>query len=371
MSLSENLGSIYTRLDMALSDVNSALIEKGGNRSNNIMNIGNRIREIEIGGADEIANDIIDGSITNIEIDDVSSIRSYAFCSCSRLTDVIISGDIHTIDSHAFDSCNRLVNVSMSDYVNYIREYAFYDCYRLENITLSSNLMYIGNNAFYNCNKITTLEIPNGVTSIGDSAFNHCDALTNITIPDSVTNIGSYAFCFCKNLETITIPNSVISLGDKVIDSTKFYNNSANWDGEVLYLGRHFYRAKNTLSGTYTIKNGTLSIGNSAFFGCQNLIGVIIPSGMLKISSDAFIACYKLASITIPDSVTIIGSDAFSSCNKLTDMYLRPVTPPTLGSTGAIPSNTIIHVPIGSGDAYKSATNWSTFADNIVEDISV
>ena len=53
-------------------------------------------------------------------------------------------------------------------------------------------------------------------------------------------------------------------------------------------------------------------------------------------------------------------------------MYMYPTTPPTLVSKNAISTaTTTIHVPIGSGSTYKSATNWSEHADKIVEDIPV
>ena len=48
-------------------------------------------------------------------------------------------------------------------------------------------------------------------------------------------------------------------------------------------------------------------------------------------------------------------------------MRVEATTPPTLGSADAIPTATTqIQVPMASVEAYKTATNWSNFADIIV-----
>ena len=117
---------------------------------------------------------------------------------------------------------------------------------------------------------------------------------------------------------------------------------------------------------------GISTIGFSAFEGFRNLTNITIPDSVTKIGTCAFYGCWSLTNLSIPDSVTMIYGDAFTACNNLTDMYLYPTTPPTLVSTSAISkATTTIHVPIGSGDAYKTATNWSSFADKIVEDIEI
>lgn len=93
-----------------------------------------------------------------------------------------------------------------------------------------------------------------------------------------------------------------------------------------------------------------------------------------RIGRYAFTSYLNLTSITIPDSVLSIDYTAFVVCKSLTDVYMLPITPPILERDDVF-TNTkttpTIHVPIGSGDAYKSATNWSSYADQIVEDIEI
>ena len=94
-------------------------------------------------------------------------------------------------------------------------------------------------------------------------------------------------------------------------------------------------------------------------------------TGITRVKDYAFRFCQNLVSVTIPDGVTFIGWMAFNGCYNLANIYLHSATPPSLYSTNAIPDTTIIHVPIGYGDAYKAATNWSYHSSRIVEDIEV
>ena len=178
-----------------------------------------------------------------------------------------------------------------------------------------------GRNLVY-LNSIKRIEIGDGVTSIEIYAFYGCSALAFITIPDSVTSIGNGAFYDCSALASITIPDSVTSI--------KSY----------------------------------------AFYGCSALASITIPDSVTSIGNGAFYDCSALASITIPDSVTSIGTNVFYDCKGIAfyDFTLH-TTVPTLASTNAftgIPADCQIRVPAALVDAWKAATNWSTYADYIV-----
>lgn len=91
----------------------------------------------------------------------------------------------------------------------------------------------------------------------------------------------------------------------------------------------------------FTVPEGTVTLGRSAFYGCKKLkkvtlpaslthIGfyafgkcealeeVVIPADGLKgVDTYAFEGCTSLREITLPDSVTYIGSSVFMHCEKL------------------------------------------------------
>ena len=188
----------------------------------------------------------------------------------------------------------------------------------LVSVSIGDCVTSIANGVFSNCTSLTSVTIPNSVTSIGAYTFSGCTTLASIEIPNSVTYIGEYAFYYCSGLTNVAIPNSV----------------------------------------TY--------IGEWAFSQCLNLSGITIPNSVTNIGECAFYYCSGLTSVTIPSGVTTIGSWTFMRCTSLTSITCIATTPPSLGTYVFDNTNNCpIYVPSASVEAYKSATNWSTYASRI------
>ena len=181
----------------------------------------------------------------------------------------------------------------------------------------------IGNRAFQDCTGLTSVTIGNSITSIEEKAFYNCyKQLTSITIPNSTTSIGKEAFRACSKLTNITIPDNITSIGYRAFYNTAYYNDESNWDKNVLYIGNHLIKAKDTISGAYTIKEKTKTIADSAFSDCTGLTHITIPNGVTSVGCWAFSFCQGLTSMAIPNSVTSIGYQAFSYCKKLTTISI-------------------------------------------------
>lgn len=70
------------------------------------------------------------------------------------------------------------------------------------------------------------------------------------------------------------------------------------------------------------INNGITGIGMYAFYGCENLESVSLPTSLREIGHCAFFDCQSLTSISIPEGVTYISTYAFSNCFHLVSVTL-------------------------------------------------
>ena len=180
-------------------------------------------------------------------------------------------------------------------------------------------------------------EIKNNEIAITGCAYNAVDVQIPKYIENKkVTSIGDNAFYFCEALENIVIPNSVTSIGVGAFFNTAYYNNVANWENNVLYIGNYLISGKYEkydeetnrkktifeVSGNYSVKPGTKVIASMAFKDCIFLKEITIPDGIVNIDYGVFGNCTSLTDITIPNSVIRIGNNAFWDCTSLTNIII-------------------------------------------------
>lgn len=109
-----------------------------------------------------------------------------------------------------------------------------------------------------------------------------------------------------------------------------------------------------------------ITIGAYCFSNCKALTGVVFPSTLGSIENAAFVNCISLTTLSLPSSLISIGIGVFSGCENLTSITCNRTTPPTIGTNVFQNTNNCpIYVPAESVNAYKTATNWSTYANRI------
>ena len=91
--------------------------------------------------------------------------------------------------------------------------------------------------------------------------------------------------------------------------------------GEDCAIGYYAFYNCNSLASV-SIPSTAMNIGDSTFYNCYSLAFISIPSTVTSIGNDAFHSCNSLASVSIPSTVTSIGSSAFSYCYSLKSVFI-------------------------------------------------
>ena len=153
-----------------------------------------------------------------------------------------------------------------------------------------------------------TVELPTTVngkplTVISAGAFKNNKTVETVIIPSSVTTIEAEAFSGCTNLKTIVFKSKTRS--------------------EIITL------SVSPMRGSIKTESGVISIGDRAFYGCENLSAMDLSS-IRSIGENAFDGCKALAELTLSDQLTTVKAGAFSGCASLKTVYL-PATVEYLG----------------------------------------
>ena len=154
----------------------------------------------------------------------------------------------------------------------------------------------------------TVVELPDTVngkalTTIAAKAFKDNLHIETVIIPSAVTTIEAEAFSGCTNLKTIVFKTKTRS--------------------EIITL------SVSSMSGSIKTESGVISIGDRAFYGCENLSAMDLSS-IRSIGENAFDGCKALAELTLSDQLTTVKAGAFSGCASLKTVYL-PATVEYLG----------------------------------------
>lgn len=300
----------------------------------------------------------------------VTTIGERAFYGCTGMTgSLTIGNNVTTIGSNAFFSCKGFKGpLTIPDSVNTIEAAAFYGCSGFTGtLTIPDSVITIGQSAFSSCSGFTgSLIIPASITIIESATFSDCTGFNGtLIIPNSIKAIGGYAFYNCSGLTgALTIPDSVTIIGAGAFEGCLGFSGTLFIPELVTSIENNAFSSCSGLIGSLTIPESVTSIGSRAFNGCSGFTGSLTIGDSVKtIGEFAFSDCKGFTGLlTIPNSVTAISNYAFYRCTGLTDVKCLNPEEPTLGSD-VFPTDIVIRVATGYGDAYRAARNWSTYTN--------
>ena len=182
---------------------------------------------------------------------------------------------------------NELATNIVIENVKSINSYAFVNT-QLESVELKSGLETICDNAFLNATSLTQIIIPEGATSVGTRAFEGILTLTKAILPTTLTQMGQNIFAGCTSLTELTIPFFGTTLNDKTIASIA---NTSSLKivtiTNACKVPNNAFKDISTLT-TVNLPNVVTSIGSFAFSGCDNLKQLELSSSLTTIDYYAF-----------------------------------------------------------------------------------
>lgn len=187
------------------------------------------------------------------------------------------------------------------------------------------------------------------VTVLGNSTFQYCTQASDIesvTLPDSLTTIEKNAFYNCEKLKSVTIPPNVSSIGlaafveglsesslteIKVDPENPYFSEK---DGVVFSKdGTKLIVFPSGRSGDYQIPDGTVSVGDYAFYYCVNVSSITVPGSVRSLGEGAFGNCSSLTKTVLNEGLEEIGEYAFQSSSGIRDIII-PASVKSVGKNG-------------------------------------
>ena len=284
--------------------------------------------------------------------DSVTTIGDHAF-SYSGFENIYFgpNSQLTSIGNYAFRESN-VQSIILPEGVTSIGAHAFKDCYALAHIVMGNHVASIGENAFAGCDDLVYVILGSGVTGIGDGAFSGCTKLWHVFHKgtsaqwDAVT-IGADNHCLanvllhhdCTGDEITDLERRLcaVCVENGYIPSGKCGDNlfwTLDTDGVLTITGSgamYDFNASDNLQPWYVyacaiqevvIEEGATTIGEYAFFLCNNISEASIATTVTSIGKWAFASCKSLAQFTLPANLSTIGDSAFRNCDSLQEIVI-------------------------------------------------
>lgn len=211
------------------------------------------------------SNNLIKDQIKTVELNNTTTIASWAFWKFSLLEHIQINGqNINSIGSGAFSECPSLQKIDLSQQTSLktLESSLFESDINLEEIVLPTSLVNVESAVFKNCKSMYKLvNFPKTLTHVPNSLFEGCECLQSVTLREGIVSIGEAAYKNCKWLIKINIPKSLKTINNEAFLNTNIhYIDLADVQSylSITYVGDGCYPAFNgakfTLNGNNLVK---------------------------------------------------------------------------------------------------------------------
>ena len=202
---------------------------------------------------------------------------------------------------------------------------------------------------------------------------NYASASVNVPSEDLSSELNTYETYLSTQETTIedilsALEGKSVGTGADIINGLIERTLTGTYvNNEITRIGNNSLR---TLSITSLYCANVTSVEGEAIRQCDNLVDVHLPK-CTSLGSYSLGICPKLEIVEL-DSVTSIAAYSFYQCTSLKSIIIRTTSKVcSLGNVSALTSSSVangtgfIYVPDSLVDSYKSATNWSTYANQI------
>lgn len=273
--------------------------------------------------------------------DSVEKIEEYAFWGCSNLEAVALGEGLYEVTDFAFAACEKLKEVSFSDSIRSIGIMAFADCKALTDIYIPDTVTSIHSTAFdgvYNLNiRAEQYSYPyNYAIARGESLANVPEYLKATPAPEPTRVPEPTPVPTATPIPTPTpepgvligstsiVGNSaVVFIDNEEMDTAKGYEGisypAVTQPPKKTKLADWIYYGDESLVDI-TLGENVSAIGSFSF-SRSSLQSITIPEGVETIEYAAFYYCEDLAEINIPSTVTFVGEKAFAGTPWLESFY--------------------------------------------------
>lgn len=256
-----------------------------------------------------------------------------------------------------------LTALSVDSEVEAIGPYAFYNYAALESISLGDGVRTIRQSAFGRCN-VASITLGRGIESIGREALSGCrceSLVVGFDTPNfSAATTSRSNWFYGLEAEEIVIGEGVRSIGNLAFSAMASLRSVTLSEG-VEHIGVGAFAESHNLEHV-TLGAGIERLSKHIFYNCTSLAEVVIPASVTTIEEYALQGCCALRSVTMGAAVSYIGDYALQGCCALEALHIAATTPPTLGGSYALDTQSaslVVYVPASALEAYRTAEGWS------------